>query len=843
MKELDMEEIFQKMKNNTFNLYNNESYSNLSKINKDYLNLRNAIFRVLYKIATKLEFENRTFFLSMQYLDIIFAKNKIIKINSYKLGLACLCLSSKFCEIDKIVPHLRLFSKVFNYILDYKNIISANELRIIESYVCKLLDYKLNYYSIYDFNFFFFSNGILINEQLEHIKNNFTINYKNKEKNISFNSYVVENILDKIYNKSSYYLENIIKIYEIIIKYNPLFISLLIMKKSIKEILEKEFNIIQKENEKIDFFKKNDLYFKELMSEFYKLDYESNEQYKQLINEPEIKKIFERKENINKINKRNFSLKRNRSISNEKKNIAIFLKNLDKINIENIKNKNHYQNINNHGNTDRKYFHEINSFARIENNSIEDNINLLKRNKDKQHDNNKIISIKLEKININNNKYNEYKKKFSNKKNQKNNNKSIQNIDRSFIRIEKNNLNSSKNNNNFILTNKKKIFIKKSIIDNVDFVSSKKNLNKSESLNHLYLNEKNLFEQNNQYENKIENSRNSLYNKLKINQNFFGNNKTKENKFINRIKLNSHRDYKKKEKDYQDLDNKVPISDRSYLNKSNYLYNTMNKNPLTNKINSQNALNHEKNNISSINHRLKKKENIFFNPNQSNQLKNENKDFNKKNIRYKYLFDNKIIYLNKKNMYNKVQFSQSSKNILKNNNKAKKKKSFYNYNNYHLLDNNIKEIKSKEKNNKNISQSTSKKNKRSLYLNKSQENILKKKFIKRGNKFKINNNKNKNEEKSLINKDIKKSNKNYGPNGISSIIINNTININAKKIPKLKINEITSYDNNNNKSSSNRKIVGFRNCYTSRTEQEYNFFNSLFYKFQANNRLLFNNNK
>ena len=156
MKELDMEEIFQKMKNNTFNLYNNESYSNLSKINKDYLNLRNAIFRVLYKIATKLEFENRTFFLSMQYLDIIFAKNKIIKINSYKLGLACLCLSSKFCEIDKIVPHLRLFSKVFNYILDYKNIISANELRIIESYVCKLLDYKLNYYSIYDFNFFFF---------------------------------------------------------------------------------------------------------------------------------------------------------------------------------------------------------------------------------------------------------------------------------------------------------------------------------------------------------------------------------------------------------------------------------------------------------------------------------------------------------------------------------------------------------------------------------------------------------------------------------------------------------------------------------------------------------------
>lgn len=157
MKELDIEvpsqEIFENMKNNSFDNYHN--FSN-SVTNKDYISQRDSIFRVIHKVSIQLGFKSQTFFLSAHFLDIILTKKKKPSNNLFKLGLAALCLSSKYCENDPMVPHLKYFIRLYNNIVGYKNIISTNNLMKAEVSVCKMLNYRLNYFTIYDFNTFFF---------------------------------------------------------------------------------------------------------------------------------------------------------------------------------------------------------------------------------------------------------------------------------------------------------------------------------------------------------------------------------------------------------------------------------------------------------------------------------------------------------------------------------------------------------------------------------------------------------------------------------------------------------------------------------------------------------------
>ena len=298
MKELDIEvpsqEIFEEMKNNTFDNYHN--FTNLVT-NKDYISQRDSIFKIIHKVSIQLGFKSQTFFLSAHFLDIILSKKKKPSNNLFKLGLAALCLSSKYCENDPMVPHLKYFIRLYNNIVGYKNIISTNNLMKAEVSVCKMLNYKLNYFTIYDFNTFFFSHGLLKFEQLIQIDEDDSSYKNNKKKDILINSHIVKNILSKIYKKSRYYLDAIIKIYEICIKYNPLYISILIMKKSIEDILSNERNINSSdENCKKEFQIKNDKCFKEIMNDYYKIDYESNEQYQDLIKEPEIQNVFNPKE-------------------------------------------------------------------------------------------------------------------------------------------------------------------------------------------------------------------------------------------------------------------------------------------------------------------------------------------------------------------------------------------------------------------------------------------------------------------------------------------------------------------------------------------------------------------
>ena len=294
--EISPKKIFELMKTNIYDNYYNYSFSSL---NKDYLSSRKAIFNTLHKITIRMGFKSQTFFLSAHYLDIIFTKKRRINSSLNTLGLACLVLSAKFCENDPIVPHLQYFIRIYNNIMGYKNVISMSDLKRNEVLVLKLLNYKLNYYTIYDFDSFLFGHGILKIEQLKDIQNPNKRLYRSKRKEFTINptnSLLIKNILEKIYKKSRYYLDDIIHNTKLCFKYNPLYISIYIMKKSIEEILcsEQKINDLNEKDQE-EFYSKTNSCFKQIMFDFYKIDYETNEQYREILADEEIMEIFEGK--------------------------------------------------------------------------------------------------------------------------------------------------------------------------------------------------------------------------------------------------------------------------------------------------------------------------------------------------------------------------------------------------------------------------------------------------------------------------------------------------------------------------------------------------------------------
>ena len=163
--------------------------------------------------------------------DILFSKRRRINCSLNTLGLASLCLSAKFCENDPIVPHLQYFIRIFNHIMGYKNIISMSDLKRTEVLVLKMLNYKLNYYTIYDFNSFLFGHGILKIEQLKDLERKKINLYQNRRKEFFIsqtNSIMIKSILEKIYKKSRLYLDTIIENTKLCFKYNPMYLSIYI---------------------------------------------------------------------------------------------------------------------------------------------------------------------------------------------------------------------------------------------------------------------------------------------------------------------------------------------------------------------------------------------------------------------------------------------------------------------------------------------------------------------------------------------------------------------------------------------------------------------------------------
>ena len=291
-------QIFEIMKTNIFDNFYNYSYSS---INKEYLYSRKSLFNILHKITKKIGFKSQTFFLCTLYLDMIFSIKKKINVNLNSLGIATLCLAAKYVENDPIVPHLQYFLKVYNYILGYKSVISVSDLKSAEVMALKLLNYKLNYYTIYDFNSFLFGHGILKLEQIKEIEDSKSHRYyRNKRKDFCFNhssSLMIKSILEKIYQRSRYYLDVLVNETKLSFKYNSLILSIYIMRKSVFEILAHEQNIAMYEkSDREQFYKKNSSCFRQIMHNFYNIDYETNEQYRELLVDEEIQDIFENKE-------------------------------------------------------------------------------------------------------------------------------------------------------------------------------------------------------------------------------------------------------------------------------------------------------------------------------------------------------------------------------------------------------------------------------------------------------------------------------------------------------------------------------------------------------------------
>ena len=291
--EVSPKEIIKQMK---INIYNNFTSYNNTLINLDYLLYRPSIFSLIHKISNKIGFKSQTFFLSAYYLDILHLKYKKIDLDLKVISLACLLLAAKYAENDQNVPNLPVFVAIFNSMVGYRDIISNKELFFAEVLACKLLEYKLNYFTIYDFDSFFFGHGIIKIEQLKGLNNGIKMindDFNDINMDITENSVYIRKILEKIYRKSRYYLDMIINNGNICLKYNSLIISVVIMKKSVENVLLKEQKI--KEYYIKEFKEKTAKCFKEIMSEIYQIDYESMDDYKNLISDNELLNIFQEK--------------------------------------------------------------------------------------------------------------------------------------------------------------------------------------------------------------------------------------------------------------------------------------------------------------------------------------------------------------------------------------------------------------------------------------------------------------------------------------------------------------------------------------------------------------------
>ena len=241
-------------KNMVENIIDNFKNGNFETIDKNYMDIRYNLFDLIHKICQKMKIQSQTFFLSIYLLDVIFSEKnsfQIIKtqqLNYYKLALSCLLIASKFIEVDSFFYQLSSFIEAFENSTYYTQFLSKKELLNYEVIVLKLLNYKVNYFTIYDFISFFFCHGIIQEKQIEDLNDS----YKNTK------------ILEKIYIKSRSYLDDIIK-KDISIKYNSLFLAIYILDKSINEVLK-----IENTND--------NLY--EIFQKIYKINYMNDYEYK-----------------------------------------------------------------------------------------------------------------------------------------------------------------------------------------------------------------------------------------------------------------------------------------------------------------------------------------------------------------------------------------------------------------------------------------------------------------------------------------------------------------------------------------------------------------------------------
>ena len=104
-------EILSLMKNNIYNHFELESINN---IDKTYTLQRKSLISLIHKISNQMGFKSQTFFMAVNYLDIIFSKQNNHSYNYGHLAVACLIIAFKYCENVPLKPIFKYFVNFYN---------------------------------------------------------------------------------------------------------------------------------------------------------------------------------------------------------------------------------------------------------------------------------------------------------------------------------------------------------------------------------------------------------------------------------------------------------------------------------------------------------------------------------------------------------------------------------------------------------------------------------------------------------------------------------------------------------------------------------------------------------
>ena len=317
----------------------------------NYKEKRGYLLYLIRNINSKMDFNSQTFFLSLFLMDKIFSLQelKIENENDYMLySLSCLTIASKFNENDPHIPEINSYIRICAEMSKYQNVYSLEEIRKGEVYILNLLQFKLNFYSVYHFIVFFFAHGIILESTFQRIKST-------NGNNLSYKKY-----LEKIYVLSREILDFLIEDnnnYEIGIINNNYIIAAVILNFSIEKVLS-----IILDNDKENIFQN-----------VYKIDINSDDYIKTL---NQIKEIYNEKIQTKSPKTNTSTTNRNLNIntaSNKKRLIGSYLDNQNNTNKTPtkitlspnhriyIESGNYYQNNNDINNNNHNHYIRLNS--------------------------------------------------------------------------------------------------------------------------------------------------------------------------------------------------------------------------------------------------------------------------------------------------------------------------------------------------------------------------------------------------------------------------------------------------------------------------------------------------
>jgi hypothetical protein len=201
-----------------FNNFNQNSIKIFNNFNRDYESKREELIDFLYRTYKYLKLSDFTFFSTIPILDKLFIGNKesFSIENLYEIAIAALYLSIKFNEIN--IPKKKDILDSY-YILNNKNY-TNKFIDLYEILILKILDYKLNYTSVYDYIMFFFDN--------------YQIFFYNYLSNKLFNKEKLLNLIK----------ENLLKFIKKFYKFNSLFLAIYLIKLSFQILYHNECNFV-----------------------------------------------------------------------------------------------------------------------------------------------------------------------------------------------------------------------------------------------------------------------------------------------------------------------------------------------------------------------------------------------------------------------------------------------------------------------------------------------------------------------------------------------------------------------------------------------------------------------